>query len=304
VSADSPTCVRCTQQNLECVYGVSQRRGKPFQPYPKSKPANVARNADIGEEQQTPDNSNSKSDTGARNVDHGEEQQNLDNSSITNKDKTYPWPNTGWNLSDVGPEIDFSLVSHIPNDNIELTLPLNHDMCGVMSILRLHLAKVEKLLNSTCGSDIPKSVADQYLTEFRIIRATIQQLLICKCYTCHQDSAIMFLLATLSSSLIESCRSLVTNLMMALAAAWNNSSKIADLTTFASSLQPELDQFKEICHLIRERTSRHSRAKAVGEAFYEMLCGQGESFSDLLNTFLANSAARSDRLQHTISVSC
>jgi hypothetical protein len=294
-SVDSPTCQRCTQQNLECVYGVSQRKGKPFQPYPKSKPANVAQNVDNGEGQQNPDNNNNP---------NCNPQRNNNKSNTTNTDNTYPWPKTGWNLSDVGPEIDFSFVSQNPSDDIELTLPQTHDMCTVMSNLRSHLSALEKLLDSTYGSDISNNVADQYLTELRTIRATIQQLLSCKCHTCHHDTVIVFLLATLGSSLSESYRRIVVNLLTALGAAIDNNTKPIHLTTFASSLQLEIARFRVICHLIREKASRHPEAKAVGEAFYKMLCGQVKSSSDFLDIFIANLARHLNRLQNPFPVSC
>jgi hypothetical protein len=191
--AGSPTCVRCIQQHLECVYDVSQRKGKPFQPYPKSKPTNIARNADIGEELQNLKNNSSKSDNVAQTMHNGEGQQNSDNNnnrtnntsssnSTPNKDNAYPWPKTGWNLSDVGPEIDFSTMSQNTTDEFKVTLPRKHDICSIMSNLRSHLFKLEKLLYSTYGSGISKSEADQYITEFRTIRAIIQQLLSCKCH--------------------------------------------------------------------------------------------------------------------------
>lgn len=309
-SADTSKCVRCTQQNVECVYDVSQRKGKPFQPYPRNKPAEVARNVSHSQGQQDLDNNSnngSKPDNAPQNVDHREKQQNSGNvnngssngnsHSTTNKDTTYPWPITGWNLSDIYRKVDYSSVSQNPTDDSELTLPRKHDICSIMSNLRAHLLKLEKLLNNTYGSYIPKDVSDEYVIEFRTIRATIQQLLCCKCDICRDDTAQAFLLATLSLSLSESYRSIMMNLGMALSEVCEDADKITTLSTFAASLEPELVHFGEICHLIREKCTRHPDFKAVGEAYYEMLKIQGEGYLSLLDSWLGNAAAHWRRLQ-------
>lgn len=314
-SAGSPTCVRCTQQNLECVFDVSQRKGKPFQPYPKSKPANVARIADIGEEQQNLDNNNgSEPENVAQNVNNGQGQQNASNynnssndanssNSTTNKANTYPWPKTGWNLSDVGPEIDFSSVSQNPTNEFRVTLPRKHDMCSVMSNLRPHLLKLEKMLDNTYGCAISKSVANEYKIEFCTIRATIQQLLHCTCHICHYDCSQIFLLATLSTSLSNSYKAIVWNLFEALPCSEEDSNTSADLVPLAFLLKLEMDNFEGICRVIREKASRDPKAKTVGEAFYEMLCGEVKDATRQLDNFLNTSNYLLNRTQNPIRVS-
>lgn len=302
---------------MECVYDISQRKGKPFQPYPNSKPAIIARNVSQGQQDLDSNNDNdngNKPHNVPRDVDNEEGQHdpkndnkssnNNSNNSTTNNDANYPWPKTGWNLSDVGPGIDFSSVSQNPTDDFAFTLPRKHDMCSIMSNLRVHLFKLEKLLNSTYSSYIPRSVADEYAIEFRTIRSKIQRLLGCKCDVCGNDTAQVFLLATLSLSLSESYGSIMMNMDMALGEVFEEASKIDNLSSFASLLKLELGHFSEICRQIRRKGTRHPDFKAVGEAYYESLNCQGEELSQRLNAWLTTAADYLRHLQNPFPVRC
>ena len=94
------------------------------------------------------------------------------------------------------------------------------------------------------------------------------------------------------------------NLQAGLAEGFEDISKIANLSTFALSLKPELVHFSQICHLIREKGSLHPESKAVGEAYYEMLSRQEKMYSLLLNSWLGNAEAHLSRLQRPFPVSC
>lgn len=191
-----------------------------------------------------------------------------------------------------------------PTNGFRVTLPRKHDMCSVMSNLRSHLLKLEKLLNTTYGDPISKPVADQYRTEFCTIRATIQQLLYCKCRTCYYDSTMIFLLATLSSSLSKSYRSIAMNIFMNLPSSEEDSNTSEDLVPLVSSLKLEMYHFRDICRVIREKTSKDPRAKIVGEAFHEMLCGEVKDVSRQLDSFLRTSNYWLSRTRDRIRVSC
>lgn len=283
LSLDPQTCLRCIRKNAECIYGVLQSQSKPYQPYPNSKPTNVAQNASNSEEPQSLDNDSNNDNGESINVAHN---QSLDG-DCTNKDATSQCPEVGRNLSDSGPELGSSSVSQNPTDDFQVILPRKHDMCSVMSYLRKHLLKLQKLLNSTYDSEIPKSAADEYTTTFRAIRATIQQLLRCICRTCCSTDTRYLLLATLSFSLSESYRDILMNFGAALYEVREDLSKLLELRTFGLFLRTELGHFREICSVIREDTSKYPEIKAVGEAYYEVLKEHERRWTSLLNIHLS-----------------
>lgn len=258
-SAASNTCLRCAQQNLKCVYDVSQRKGKPFKLYQRSELHEVPQNVD-GEHQDFDNNSTTPTETNS----------------------TYPWPKTGWNLSDVGPAIDFSSVFIDLTGGSGSVLTRQHDIYTVMADASSQLSALDNSINDTF--DTTENM-QQSLTGCCAIRNLLLEVLNCRCHTCTNESSMVFLLATLGSKLSDNYKNISTRLALALQihpVVGSNAYLAA-----AHSLRLEINQFQEICQLIREKMSSNGESKAVGEAFYEMLHGRVERLLSSLNGLLA-----------------
>jgi Fungal Zn(2)-Cys(6) binuclear cluster domain len=236
VSESTSWCLRCVELNLECVYGISQRKGKPF----KQPRQNELSPLHVENERQ---NSDSKS--------------------------TYPWPSTSWNLSDVGRPIDFSSVeldyslkdSH--HDTLGTASIGQHSVCSIMTDASSFMLKLDTLLHGTC--DITGNT-DQLWPAIRSVRNRLNQVLRCRCNTCTSDPNIVFLLATLGSKLSGSYRDLLGCLSPAANTSLDNSTYSA-----VNLLRTEVNEFKETCSLIREKATESNESKGVSEAFYELL---------------------------------